>query len=251
MEKKLSKRHFRSDLLELFIILSFIFMIITIYVPKAIWEEEADKKDQSRFNMQNVFDVESFYNTLTDSFNIDGIWAINLINAVRDSIMADSTYLNDRILSLNGKDVAVNIPKGFDVDFDTTFGFPKVRRDTIIDTTHTVVMYLEELARNDTIFVQHKKLAEYETNPNFVASIARESKERSELTNYYDSYQPEVSMLSCPLTKELYKITVTDDKSSVRVASPITELYKERRYLIFSFKANNHGYINDGLRSWD
>ena len=44
MEKKLSKRHFRSDLLELFIILSFIFMIITIYVPKAIWEEEADKK---------------------------------------------------------------------------------------------------------------------------------------------------------------------------------------------------------------
>ena len=58
-------------------------------------------------------------------------------------------------------------------------------------------------------------------------------------------------MLSCPLTKELYKITVTDDKSSVRVASPITELYKERRYLIFSFKANNHGYINDGLRSWD
>ena len=58
-------------------------------------------------------------------------------------------------------------------------------------------------------------------------------------------------MLHCPLTHELYKITIADNQSSVRVASPITELYKENRYLIFSFKANNHGYIKDGLRSWD
>ena len=251
MIKKLSNRQFRSDLLELFIILSFIFMIFTIYVPKAIWEEEAHAEEQSRFYIQNVFDVESFYNTLTDSFNVDGLWAINLINAVRDSIMADSTYLDERVLSLNGKDVAVNIPKGFDVDFDTTFGFFKIRRDTITDTTHTIVIYLEDLARNDTIFVQHKKLAEYEANPNFVEKIATESKERSELTNYYDSYQPDVSMLYCPLTQELYKISIADNQSSVRVASPITELYKESRYLIFSFKAYNHGYINDGLRSWD
>ena len=93
MEKKLSKRQFHSDLLELFIVLGFIFMIITIYVPKAIWEEESGIKEQSRFYMQNIFDVESFYNTLTDSFNVNGLWAINLVNAVRDSVMADSTYL--------------------------------------------------------------------------------------------------------------------------------------------------------------
>jgi len=251
MEKKLSNRQFRSDLLELFIVLGFIFMIITIYVPKAIWEEETLVEEKSRFNMQNIFDVESFYNTLTDSFNVNGAWAINLVNAVRDSVMADSTYLGERVLSVNGMDVAVDIPKGFDVDFDTTFGFPKVRRDTIVDTTYTIAMFLEDLGRNDTIFIQHKKLAEYEANPNFVASIASESKERSELTNYYDSYQPDVSMLYCPLTQERYKITIADNKSSVRVASPITELYKESRYLIFSFKAYNHGYINDGLRSWD
>ena len=251
MEKKLSKRQFHSDLLELFIVLGFIFMIITIYVPKAIWEEEAGIKEQSRFYMQNIFDVESFYNTLTDSFNVNGLWAINLVNAVRDSVMADSTYLGERILSVKGKDVAVDIPKGFDVDFDTTFGFPKVRRDTIMDTTHTIVMFLEDLGRNDTIFIQHKKLPEFKENPNFVFLIATESKERSELINYYDSYQPDESMLYCSLTNELYKITVANDQSSVRVASPITDLYMERRYLIFSFKANNHGYINDGINSWD
>lgn len=251
MKIKLSKRQFRSDLLELFIVLTFIFMVITIYVPKAIWEEETEAENQSRFQMQNVFDVESFYYTLTDSFNVNGLWAINLINAVRDSVMADSTYLGERVLSLSGKDVAVNIPTGFDVDYDTTFGFPKVRRDTIMDTTYTIVMFLEELGRNDTIFIQHKKFAEYEDMPNFVAMIASETKERSELTNYYDSYQPDETMLNCPLTNELYKIDVADDRNSVRVASPITDIYKERRYLIFSFKAHNHGYINDGIRSWD
>jgi hypothetical protein len=251
MIKKIVNLRFNSDLLELFIIFGFIFMIITIYVPKAIWEEEAQAEKLSRSNIQNVFDVESFYNTLTDTFNTDGLWAITLINAVRDSMIADSTYLEDRVLTLNGKEFAVNIPKGFDVDFDTTFGFPRVRRDTIKDTTHTIVMYLEELGKNDTTFVQHKKLPEFEIMPNFVAMIATEYKERSELINYYDSYQPDSSMLHCPLTHELYKITIADNQSSVRVASPITELYKENRYLIFSFKANNHGYIKDGLRSWD
>jgi len=214
--------------------------------------EKSPAQDITEYpDMQNIFDVESFYNTLTDSFNVNGAWAINLVNAVRDSVMADSTYLGERVLSVNGMDVAVDIPKGFDVDFDTTFGFPKVRRDTIVDTTYTIAMFLEDLGRNDTIFIQHKKLAEFQANPNFVSLIATESKERSELTNYYDSYQPDESMLVCPLTNEPYKITIADDKTSARVASPITNLYKERRYLIFSFNAHNHGYINDGISSWD
>ncbi len=123
------KRQFRSDLLELFIVLSFIFMIITIYVPKAIWEEEHDAESLSRFNMENVFDVESFYSILTDSFNTDGLWTMQLINAVRDSIMADSTYLGERTLSVNDMLVSVDIPTGFDVDYDTTFGFPKIAKE--------------------------------------------------------------------------------------------------------------------------
>ena len=45
MKIKLKKRQFRSDLLELIIMLTLIFMVITIYVPKAIWEEEAQAAD--------------------------------------------------------------------------------------------------------------------------------------------------------------------------------------------------------------
>lgn len=251
MENKIKNRQIRSDFLELFIVLSLIFMIISIYVPKAIWIEESIIAKKSRFNIQNIYDVEMFYNSLTDTFNADGEWAITLVNAIRDSLHADSTYLGERFLTLGGIGVAVDIPKGFDVEFDTTFGFPRTRRDTIIDTTHTIVMYSDDLGRNDTIFIQHKMLDEYEGNSNFVGRVGTEIKMRTELVNYYDSYQPSQSMLNCPLTNDPYKITVSDDISSVRVASPITEIYKERRYLIFSFKAQSHGYINDGFRSWD
>ena len=251
MENKIKKRQIRSDFLELFIVLSLIFMIISIYVPKAIWIEESIIEEESQFNIQNIYDVEMFYNSLTDTFNVDGAWAIDLVNAIRDSLHADSTYLGERILTLGGIGVAVDIPKGFDVEFDTTFGFLKTRRDTIIDTTYTIVMYSDDLGRNDTIFIPHKKLEEYEGNSNFVVQVGTETKMRTELVNYYDSYQPSQSMLNCPLTNDLYQITVSDNNSSVRIASPITEVYKERRYLIFSFKAQSHGYINDGLRSWD
>ncbi len=251
MENNIKKRQIRSDLLELVIVLSLIFMIITIYVPKAIWVEESIVEDESRFNIQNIYDVEMFYNTLTDSFSADGAWAIDLVNTVRDSLYADSTYLGKRVLTLSDMEVTVDIPKGYDVEFDTTFGFPQTRRDTIIDTTNTIVMYLEDLGRNDTIFIQHKELDKYELDSNFIDLVKTETKMRTELVNYYDSYQPSHSMLNCPLTKKPYKITISEDNSSVRVASPITDVYKERRYLIFSFKAHNHGYINDGIRSWD
>ncbi|MFQ6677904.1 MAG: hypothetical protein ACE5D0_06240 [Fidelibacterota bacterium] len=251
MDNKIKKRQRKSDYLELFIVLSLIFMIITIYVPKAIWVEESNIEEESRFNIQNVYDAEMFYNTLTDSFNSEGEWAMDLINAIRDSLHADSTYLGEKTLTLDGKTISVNIPKGFDVEFDTTFGYARTRRDTIIDTTHTIVLFSEELGRNDTIFIPHNKLKEFEGNANFVAQVGTEIKLRTELINYYDSYQPSQFMLNCPLTKDLYQITISEDNNSVRVASPITDVYKERRYLIFSFKAQNHGYISDGIRSWD
>ncbi len=251
MKNDIKNRKARADLLELFIVLALIFMITTIYVPKAIWEEELMAETESRFNMQNLYDVESFYKSLTDSFIVDVEWAIKVVNTVRDSLHADSTYFGEKEFMFEGLVLNVNIPKGFDVDFDTTFGFAKTRRDTIIDTTHMIVMFMEKIDRNDTLYVQNNKLAEYEQDENFVSLIESESNERSERVDYYDSYQPDMNMLNCPLTGEPYRITVSDSKESVRIASPITDIYKERRYLIFALEAASHGYINDGTRSWD
>ena len=152
----IDKRKKYSDLIELGIVFAFLFMIITIYVPSMIWEEEAEAAHIARFNIQTVHDIEYFYKILTDDYEPNSLWAMNVVNAVRDSVLADSTYLGERNFELIGDSVSVNIPEGFDVEYDTTFGFLKTRRDTLMDTIHTVVVYSEELSRNDTSFVTKK-----------------------------------------------------------------------------------------------
>ena len=84
----------------------------------------------------------------------------------------------------------MNIPEGFDVEYDTTFGFLKTRRDTLMDTIHTVVVYSEELSRNDTSFVTKNDLSLVMLDEGFIADLGYETKQRSEVVSYYDSYRP-------------------------------------------------------------
>ena len=111
------KRKQYSDLIELGIVFAFLFMIITIYVPSMIWEEENEASNTARFNIQTVYDIEYFYRILTDKYESDGLWAMNVVNAVRDSVLADSTYLGERNFELIGQNISVNIPDGFDVEY--------------------------------------------------------------------------------------------------------------------------------------
>ena len=141
--------------------------------------------------------------------------------------------------------------KGYDIEFDTTFGFPKTRRDTISDTTATIVMFSEELSRNDTTYIQKKRLEKFLSDTNFVALLDQVSSQRVELVNYYDSYMPDSSMYFCPVSEKPYLISLKDEGNTVRVDSPIEETIVRRRYTVFAFKANNHGFINDGSKSWD
>ena len=247
----LIKRKQYSDLIELFIVIAFLFMIITIYVPSAIWVEEKRAAEDARFNIQTVHDVEYFYKILTDGYEENGLWAMNVVNAVRDSVMADSTYLGERTFELAGESVNVLVPEGYDVEFDTTFGIHKTRRDTLIDTIHTVVIFSEEMNRNDTSFVTKRDLPTILIEEGFIADLGFEKKQRSEVVSYYDSYMPDSSNFYCPLTREKIAVNLKDEGEVLRVASPIEGIYSEGRYLLFSFKTRNHGYIEDGSRSWD
>ena len=176
---------------------------------------------------------------------------MNIVNAVRDSVMADSTYLGERNFELAGESVNVIIPEGYDVEFDTTFGILKTRRDTLIDTIHTVVTFSEEMNRNDTSFVTKKDLPTILIEEGFIADLGFEKKQRSEVVSYYDSYMPDSSNFYCPLTREKIAVNLKDEGEVLRIASPIEGIYSEGRYLLFSFKTRNHGYIEDGSRSWD
>ena len=245
------KRKLYSDLLEFAIVTAFLFLIISIYVPRAIWDEEELYEGQSHFFMENMYDIENFYNDLMEEYDADGLWAMQVVNSVRDSLTGDSTYLGEQSITLNGKSFMVNVPKGYDSDFDTTFGFPMIRRDTVSDTIATIVMFSEDLSRNDTSYVQKKLLAKFQADTNFVSLIEEVESERVEVVNYYDTFMPDSSMYFCPVTEKPFLISIMNEGNVVRVDSPIEETVIRRLYAIFAFKADNHGFIDDGSKSWD
>lgn len=246
MDKKVQHK---ADWIELLIVLGIIFLIIAIYVPVAIWADEDHFEELSHSRMQNIYDIERFYSQLTNEYNQNGYEAMHIINAVADSVTADSNYVGEQKLNLLGSVIDVNVPSGFGVEFDTTFGFHKFKRDTTMDTTSTVVMYSEELSRNDTIFVQKKEVTSLQEDPAFRGVINEEPLKIVAVDSYYDKYKPDSTQFFCPVTKIPYKLTFKED--GFRVDSPIEETYKKRKYLVFSFKADNHGYIDDGVASWD
>lgn len=237
-----------NDLIELIIVFGLIFILFAIYVPVSIWEEEDQYENLSHFRMNTIHHIQEFYKTLTGDYATDGLWAMNVVNAVRDSLTADSTYLDQQILGLKQNNISLKITEGFDVEFDTTFGFQRFRRDTIMDTTVKVVTFSEQLSRNDTVYIQKKNLPEMLDSETFRNILGEESVSRVEVVDYYQTFMPDTSMFYCPLTSQPYKIEFVENK--LKIQSPIEDIYKEPRFLIFSLKAQNHGHIEDGILSW-
>ena len=83
---------------------------------------------------------------------------------------------------------------------------------------------------------------------NFREVLGEEEVSRVEVIDYYDSFMPDTAMFFCPLTFDPYEIEFIEN--IMRIESPIDQIYKENRFLIFSLKADNHGYIEDGRFSW-
>ena len=247
---KLSQQN-KTDFLEIAIILAMFFLIIVIYVPVAIWEEEAHFQKESRYRMQNLYDVEEFYSRLTGSYNPNFLEAMTLINAARDSVVADSLFIDEQQITIGGKGFIVDIGESFEFEFDTTFGFKSFRKDTVNDTTVQIALYAEDLGRIDTSYIRKKDLSGYESEENFIEIVKEEPMKRVEAIEYYKTYLPDSSNYYCPLTNIPYQMEIGEDGASLKVSSPIKETIKESRYLLFSFKANSHGIIKDGQQSWD
>jgi len=247
---KLSQQN-KTDFLEIATILAMFFLIIVIYVPVAIWEEEAHFRKESRHRMQNLYDVEEFYSRLIGSYNPNFLEAMTLINAARDSVVADSLFIDEQQITIGGKVFIVDIGESFEFEFDTTFGFKSFRKDTVNDTTVQIALYAEDLGRIDTSYIRKKDLSGYESEENFIEIVKEEPMKRVEAIEYYKTYLPDSSNYYCPLTNIPYQIEIGEDGASLKVSSPIKETIKESRYLLFSFKANSHGIIKDGQQSWD
>jgi len=241
----------KSDLLEVVIILALFFLIVVIYVPVAIWEEETFYEKESRYRMQNAYDIESFYSRLTGEYNPNFLEALSVVNAARDSTIADSLYIGEQSIVLEGKEFFVDVDESFGFEYDTTFGIKSFRKDTVQDTTLQVVMFSEDLGRNDTSFIRKKDLGSYQSNDNFVGITREEPMERVEAIEYYKTYIPDSTTYYCPLTSDNYIMEISDDGSELMISSPIQDPVVESHYLLFSFRAMNHGVIKGGRRSWE
>ena len=241
----------KSDLLEVVIILALFFLIVVIYVPVAIWEEETFYEKESRYRMQNAYDIESFYSRLTGEYNPNFLEALSVVNAARDSMIADSLYVGEQSILLEGKEFFVDVDESFGFEYDTTFGIKSFRKDTVQDTTLQVVVFSEDLGRNDTSFIRKKDLGSYQSNDNFVGITREEPMERVEAIEYYKTFIPDSTTYYCPLTSDNYIMEISDDGSELMISSPIQDPVVESYYLLFSFRAMNHGVIKGGRRSWE
>ena len=241
----------KTDLLEVVIILALFFLIIVIYVPVAIWEEENYYQEESRYRMQNVYDIESFYSRLTGEYNPNFLEAMSVVNATRDSAIADSLFIGEQLVKLWGKEFFVDVDESFGFEYDTTFGIKSFRKDTVKDTTLQIVLYANDLGRNDTSFIRKVSLKEYIDDENFIGIINEEPIQRVEAIEYYKTYIPDSNTYLCPLTNDEYLLDINQDGNELIVSSPIDEPIIESHYLIFSFKALNHGVIKDGRKSWE
>ena len=201
--------------------------------------------------MQNVYDIESFYSRLTGEYNPNFLEAMTVVNATRDSAIADSLFIGEHNVNLNGKEFFVDVDESFGFEYDTTFGIKSFRKDTVLDTTVQIVLFSEELGRNDTSFIQKKNLLGYQENDNFIDVVKEEPVKRVEAIEYYKTYIPDSTTYFCPLTNNQYVMEISEDGTDLMVTSPIEDPIIESHYLIFSFKAVNHGVIMGGRKSWE
>lgn len=241
----------KSDALEILIILAMFLLVVVIYVPVAIWEEETYYEKESRYRMQNLNDIQSFFSRLTGGYTSSFSEALSVVNAVRDSTIADSLYIGEQNLLINNVNYIVNVNQSYGFEYDTTFGIKSFRKDTLLDTILQISVFSEELGRDDTSFIQKKELYNYENLPDFRGILKEEPINRVQAIEYYKTYIPDSINYLCPLTSESFNMNVSEDGSIFTVSSPIDIPIVDRHYLLFAFKAKNHGFIKGGRKSWE
>ena len=247
----------KISLLDWGIIISSLLLLLTIFLPQAIWVEEETFKKEGRKRMSDIANAEDFYYEMTGSYTLNGEHLFDLVEAAMDSLIADSLYIGNQIINLQDGSYSVNLERGFEIRVDTTFSDPTDLYVSYSDTVYKVGMKNLQSGGEDTIFVNVKDLLSYKLDENFMQIISSDIVVRSEKKLDYlrKKYHLDDSFLYCPVTKNPYVLEIdsTDGDAIFQVTSPLHLLekpYKESRYIFFSFEAGDHGFIRGGQKSW-
>ncbi|MCF7807860.1 MAG: hypothetical protein K9M49_07225 [Candidatus Marinimicrobia bacterium] len=110
MKKDLFGNHTINSIVIVFLIILF---ISVIYIPKTIWDYEAELSDIAHFRMETVGKAEKLHYQLTKTYTSDPEQLLLVVNSVRDSLRAaeDDTnynYYGAQSIPVAGKTISVN-----------------------------------------------------------------------------------------------------------------------------------------------
>lgn len=236
--------------------IAFLVLILAIYLPSNIHIEESYFKNKSRHRMRVIYAAEEYYRELTGHYTLDGEHLINLVQQARDSLMGDSLFYGEKIIHIDGIPNIVNISPGFEFRVDTTFSDETLIKIEVEDIILTVGMINEETNNIDTIYVNKNHIEKFMADSLFNGIYAVDTSSHSEVYSDYTrlGFRLTSNLLQCPLTHEKYllKLDESDPEMPVfTVTSPVPAGYSEPRFLyLYRFKADNHGFISDGRKSW-
>ena len=247
----------KISLLDWGIIAAALLLLLTVFLPQSIWKEELRYRELGRHRMTSIANAQDFYFEMRGEYTTDGEHLFDLVEAAMDSLIADSLFVDDQIINLDGQSYAVKMERGFEIRVDTTFSEATDIYFSYKDTIYTVGLKNPESGNIDTLFVNVKDLNRYKQDEYFKAIYNTDIVDRSEIRTDYlkKKYHLEREMLKCPLTNDQYIFDI--DKESEEhiftVTSPLhilEEPYTEPRFGVFRFEAGDHGYIKGGQKSW-
>ena len=247
----------KISILDWGIIISALLLLLTVYLPQSIWQEEEKLKKEGRKRMSDIANAEDFYFELTGEYTLDGKHLFDLVEAAMDSLIADSLFTGKQIINLGENKYPVTLDRGFEIRVDTTFSDPTELYHSYVDTVYSVGLRNIESGGTDTLFVNMRNLTSYQADTNFQKIFSMDVVIRSEIRTDYlrKKYHLDNSFLTCPITKEAYifEIDSTGEEVVFQVTSPLHILdkpYKESRFGVFTFEEGDHGYIRGGQTSW-
>ena len=226
------------------VVLTFI-LVMVIYLPTIIWQEENDVEKLGRKRMVIMDKVQNFYYKMSDTYQEDPLKAIRIVSALRDSTRADSNYYGKQILNLDGEKFEFDIIENLFKSYDTSFAFSYNLKDTVFDTLYQITLWNDNLRSFDTISISSKALNSVEAD----TILSTEIVPRAATLTYYNPYYLTEEYATRPLIDKKYVIEFAEDKPLL-IKDPIDFMYEEPRFVFFTFKDTCHGHIKNGEASW-
>jgi len=251
-----NKTERKIGLLDWALTISFIILGMAIYIPDSIDKEESYFKNESRHRMEVIYSAEELFYELTGNYTLDGEELFKVVQQTRDSLMGDSLFYGDKIIHIDGDPQIFNIPIDLQIIVDTTFSDEVVMKKDVLDIIYSVGMENVESGRIDTIYVNSHNIENIRTNENYIGEFGVDTASHVEVYSDFKrkGFRLDFKLLKCPLTNENYVIEIDDsdiEDPTLTVKSPVPLKYSEPRYLyLYKFKADNHGMISGGMKSW-